>query len=191
MRRPHIKFNKGFLRRAGWLSLVILFVITGLGVGVVAFWQNTHQSKDQTSSSNNITCSQDFKPLNQQPKDGKVKGAQLVDFKPPQKIKYLKCVDYKIGTGATATASSLVTVNYVGALASDGKIFDDSFDNNQAFTTSLSQVIPGWSIGVPGMKVGGIRRLYIPAQYAYANQSLDGIPANSDLVFDIQLANLK
>ncbi len=131
-------------------------------------------------------------PPNQQPKNGKVKGAQLADFKPGKKIDYVSCIDYKVGTGKEIRSSTAtVTVKYVGALASDGTIFDSSFDSGQPLTIQLTQVIQGWGDGLQGMKAGGFRRIFIPAQYGYGTQSVPGIPPNSDLVFDVQLLDVK
>ncbi len=171
------------MHRAVWLTLVILFVLTSVGVGIYAFWVNTHK----TNSTDVIACSKTGNIPNQQPANGSVKGAKLADFKAPQKFTYVKCNDFKVGTGAAVTASSTVTVQYVGALASDGTIFDSSLDTGQPATFGLSQVIPGWSDGLQGMKVGGFRRLFIPAQYGYGSQGVNGIPPNSDLVFDVTL----
>jgi hypothetical protein len=100
--------------------------------------------------------------------------------------------DVKVGTGAEATSSSTVTVNYTGYLT-DGTIFDSNllakFGHEEPFTTSLSSgVIVGWMDGIPGMKVGGERRLDIPASLAYGSSgSGTSIPPNAELVFDITL----
>ncbi len=176
------------LNRLGWLMLALLFLLTGVGVGVYYFWINTHPNSQSTT----IQCDKGDKVPNQQPKDGKVKGASLADFTPPKKAAYLTCIDYVVGTGAAVTSTkNTVTVLYVGALASDGVIFDDSLDSGQPLTIGLDQVITGWGDGLQGMKVGGFRRLFIPAQYGYGAQAQTGIPANSDLVFDIRLLDVK
>ena len=190
--RPNFLSTKDKLRRAGWILLVVLFLVTGLGVGIYSFLTNMNGSSSPTS--NYIQCAKGAKEPNQQPVNGKVRGAKLADFTSLKNkhIDYLSCTDYKVGTGAQITASNqTVTVKYVGALASTGEIFDDSFDNGQAFSTQLTQVITGWSNGLMGMKVGGMRRVFIPAQYAYGSQSVSNIPANSDLVFDVQLTAVK
>jgi FKBP-type peptidyl-prolyl cis-trans isomerase len=171
-----------------WGFMAVLFVGTALGVGIYAFIVNTHNNP----SSNYIKCSN--KSLGQQKpgKNGKYEGAQLVGYTPVKSIDYVYCQDLKVGNGATATATSTVTATYTGALATSGKIFQSSLDTGQPFTAALnSGVIQGWSAGVPGMKVGGTRRLFIPAQYAYGSQSVAGIPPNSDLVFDITLLAVK
>ena len=176
-------------RRLGWLALAVLFVVTGLGVGVYAFWVNTHPS----SNSNVISCAKGGAVPAQKPgSSGKLFGAKLANFNPPVKVSYIHCTDYKVGSGAMVQSSSTVSVQYVGALAADGFIFDSSFDRSQPFTTTLDQVIAGWGVGMQGMQPGGIRRIFIPAQYGYGVQgSPPLIPANSDLVFDVQLLSVK
>ncbi len=108
----------------------------------------------------------------------------------------LQYVDLKVGTGATAAANQKVTVNYTGWLT-DGTVFDSSliasFQHQQpaSFSLDTNSVIQGWVEGVPGMKVGGIRRLWLPAALAYgANPPSTTIPANATLVFDIQLVSI-
>lgn len=176
------------MHRFIWGFMAALFVVTALGVGVYAFVINTHNNP----SDNYIKCP--VKPVGEQKagKNGKYEGAKLVGLTPVKHIDYVYCQDLKVGNGATATATSSVTATYTGALATSGKIFQSSLDTGQPFTASLSSgVIQGWTAGVPGMKVGGTRRLFIPAQYAYGAQSVAGIPANSDLVFDITLLAVK
>jgi FKBP-type peptidyl-prolyl cis-trans isomerase len=96
--------------------------------------------------------------------------------------------DITVGTGPVAAAGNTVTVNYVGTLL-NGTKFDSSYDRNQPFTFRLGTgaVIAGWDQGVPGMRVGGKRRLTIPPNLAYGNQANGPIPANSTLRFDIEL----
>jgi FKBP-type peptidyl-prolyl cis-trans isomerase len=99
--------------------------------------------------------------------------------------------DLVVGTGATAAAGDLVTVNYVGTLT-NGTKFDSSYDRGQPYTFRIGagQVIAGWDQGVPGMKVGGKRRLTIPPSLGYGNQANGSIPANSTLVFEIELVSI-
>jgi peptidylprolyl isomerase len=77
--------------------------------------------------------------------------------------------DLTPGTGPAATASSTVVADYVGVSCSTGKIFDSSYSSGQPATFPLSNVIPGWQQGLPGMKVGGTRLLGIPAELAYGS----------------------
>lgn len=179
---------KNFLRRGGWVFLALLFVGTALVGGIYALVANGGSG----GSNNYIDCPAKKVGTQKPGKNKKYQGAKLVDFTPVQSVGYLKCWDIKKGTGATATATSQITATYTGALASNGTIFQSSLDSGQPFTASLSGgVIQGWTAGIPGMKVGGTRRLLIPAQYAYGPQAVAGIPANSDLVFDITLLSVK
>ena len=102
--------------------------------------------------------------------------------------------DEVVGTGATAEAGDSVTVNYVGSLT-DGTVFDASANHGTTgftFTLGAGQVIKGWDEGVAGMKEGGTRELLIPAALAYGSQSpAPSIPANSDLVFQVQLLKVQ
>lgn len=99
-------------------------------------------------------------------------------------------LQYKVtkqGTGKQPTASSVVTVHYTGKLL-DGKVFDSSVERGEPIEFPLNQVIPGWTEGLQLMKEGGKATLYIPSQLAYGEQGVSGtIPANSTLVFDVEL----
>jgi len=99
--------------------------------------------------------------------------------------------DLVLGTGATAVAGDLITVHYVGTLTNGAK-FDSSYDRNQPYTFRLGTgaVIAGWDQGVPGMRVGGKRRLTIPPSLAYGNQAVQSIPPNSTLIFEIDLLSI-
>ncbi len=96
--------------------------------------------------------------------------------------------DLIVGTGPEAKAGDTVTVNYVGVLFKGGKVFDASWSRHEPSTFSLNQVIPGWTKGIPGMKVGGRRELIIPGPLAYgAAGHPPTIPPNATLVFVIDL----
>jgi FKBP-type peptidyl-prolyl cis-trans isomerase len=110
-----------------------------------------------------------------------------------QGVTKLESTDEVVGTGAEAVAGKQVTVNYVGTLT-NGTTFDSSYSRNQPFTFTLGagQVIKGWDQGVVGMKVGGKRKLVIPADLAYGSQSPSAaIPPNSTLVFEIELVSVQ
>lgn len=94
-----------------------------------------------------------------------------------------------LGTGHEVKKEGIVVAHYHGTLRSDGSEFDSSFRRGQPVAFPLTGVIKGWQDGVPGMKVGGVRKLTIPAALAYGAQARDKIPANSDLVFVIQLVD--
>jgi peptidylprolyl isomerase len=100
--------------------------------------------------------------------------------------------DLVVGTGDEATRGRQITVDYTGWLP-NGKVFDSSKPEDRnpiMFTLGQGRVIEGWEQGVPGMKVGGVRKLVIPAELAYGNQSRGEIPANSVLVFDVELLSV-
>ncbi|MCA9381375.1 FKBP-type peptidyl-prolyl cis-trans isomerase [Candidatus Dojkabacteria bacterium] len=85
-----------------------------------------------------------------------------------------------------------VVANYRGWLASTGEEFDSSFKNGSSdgVQFSLNGVIEGWQQGVPGMKIGEIRRIFIPSELGYGDQDTGAIPANSDLIFDVELVKI-
>ena len=102
----------------------------------------------------------------------------------------LKYEDIKVGTGKEAKKGDTVSVHYTGWLAKDKKKFDSSHDRNMPFTFELGagRVIKGWDEGVAGMKVGGKRKLMIPAKLGYgARGAGDDIPPNADLIFEVEL----
>ncbi|MCH5242186.1 MAG: FKBP-type peptidyl-prolyl cis-trans isomerase [Muribaculaceae bacterium] len=98
----------------------------------------------------------------------------------------LKYVIAQEGTGKSPKATDTVTVHYVGTLT-DGTQFDSSIDRGQSIDFPLNRVIPGWTEGLQLMKEGGTAVFYIPSNLAYGPQELPGIPANSNLIFWVQL----
>ena len=108
----------------------------------------------------------------------------------PSGLKYL---DIQTGTGAIAQPGQKATVHYTGWLA-NGQKFDSSLDRNEPFefTLSAGMVIKGWDEGVAGMKVGGKRRLVIPAALGYGARGAGGvIPPNAELIFEVELLGLR
>jgi len=100
--------------------------------------------------------------------------------------------DMKIGDGVEAKEGAVVLAHYHGTLRADPKVeFDSTFKNGEPLGFPLAHVIPGWQRGIPGMKVGGVRRLTIPAAMAYGDKAAGPlVPANSDLVFVVQLVDV-
>lgn len=113
----------------------------------------------------------------------------LEDFTPVETVTELQIIDRTEGTGDVAKAGDTVTVDYTGAIAATGHVFQSSKDFGKPISFGLDQVIKGWTDGIPGMKVGGTRRLIIPAEQAYGSRPPfgSGIPADAPLVFDVTL----
>lgn len=110
----------------------------------------------------------------------------------PSKYPSLKITDIVTGTGKAPAYGQRVTVHYVGTLT-NGTKFDSSRDRNQPFTFSIGtgEVIKGWDIGVSTMKVGGKRRLEIPPDLGYGSRAVGPIPANSTLIFEVELLGIQ
>ena len=101
--------------------------------------------------------------------------------------------DITVGDGKEAVAGTNVEVHYVGVAWSTQRQFDASWDRNETFEFGLGagQVISGWDQGVAGMKVGGRRRITIPAHLGYGSQSAGGvIKGGETLVFVVDLLNV-
>ena len=106
----------------------------------------------------------------------------------------LRYYDTKVGTGPSPKPGQTASMRYTGMLL-DGTVFDSTAQHGGApfeFPVGGGQVIPGWDEGVLTMKVGGRRRLVIPAGLAYgANPPTPAIPPNATLVFDVELVGVK
>jgi peptidylprolyl isomerase len=164
------------------LVIVVVFFVSSFALSAMVLWEQFFSESDDASKST-VTEQQDKK-------EGALEGTKLADFTPVESVSELQIIDTKVGDGDEVKQGDTVTAHYTGALAKDGTIFQSSHDMGQPIAFSLGGVIQGWQDGVPGMKVGGKRRLIIPAEQAYGPQSQGGIPANSDLVFDIELVKI-
>ena len=99
----------------------------------------------------------------------------------------LKYEDLQVGTGKEAKNGTSIEVHYTGWLT-DGTKFDSSKDSGKPFPLSLpGGVIAGWNEGIPGMKVGGKRKLVIPPALGYGDQGQGTIPPGATLVFEVEL----
>ncbi|GAB7197049.1 hypothetical protein OS11_33250 [Dickeya oryzae] len=96
----------------------------------------------------------------------------------------------KEGAGAAPKDSDTVVVNYKGTLV-DGTEFDNSYKRGEPLSFRLDGVIPGWTEGLKHVKKGGKIKLVIPPALAYGEAGVPGIPANSTLVFDVELLDIK
>ena len=100
-------------------------------------------------------------------------------------------VDQVVGTGASPRMDQSVTVHYTGTLASDGQKFDSSVDRGEPATFPMRGVISGFSEGLSTMRVGGKRTIYIPAALGYGPGGAGPIPPNSDLIFELELIDVR
>ena len=129
--------------------------------------------------------------VSHKPATSKINGKTVTLKATPSGLQYY---DIKVGTGPSPDAGQTAAVQYTGALP-DGTKFDSSYDHGTdpfEFPVGAGRVIKGWDEGVATMKVGGLRRLVIPADLAYGAESPSPkIPANATLVFDVELIAVK
>lgn len=165
-----------------------LFLLTSSALTIAIIVQNVSSKNDSKKAATSQATKPEVKKVN----PNKLEGTKLVGFEPTASIPELQKIDTTPGTGDEVKPGATVTVDYTGAVAATGVIFQSSKDSGQQVTFPLSQVIPGWTQGVPGMKAGGTRRLLIPAKLAYGGNPPQGsgIPANADLVFDITVSKV-
>lgn len=159
------------------LIIVAAFIFSSLAVSGLVIWE---MAKGDDASKNQQADTADIQKQLE----------QLQAQQNNQEAGSVEKTDIQVGNGAEAVAGKKVTVHYTGTLKSDGSKFDSSLDRGEPFTFELGvgQVIQGWDQGVEGMKVGGKRKLVIPAALAYGEQSPSpAIPPNSDLVFEVEL----
>lgn len=175
-------------QRAGALILAAVFFFSTVALTGFVIWQVREGNKDKAAQADATEDTSD--QTTNDTGENKLQGTKLANFEPNASVPTLTSTDPVVGTGDEVKPGDTVTAHYTGAVAATGVIFQSSHDGaNQPVEFSLSGVIKGWTDGVPGMKVGGTRRLLIPADQAYgANPpSGSGIPVDAALVFDIEL----
>ena len=105
--------------------------------------------------------------------------------------------DLKIGTDSSAKVGKIAVIHFVGWLSDNGKKgkeFFNSYDRGKpvSFKLGTKKVLQGWNAGVAGMKVGGKRRLMIPSELGYGAKGVDDVvPPNANLIFDVELLEVK
>ncbi len=100
-------------------------------------------------------------------------------------------VDEVVGTGPSPRMDQSVTVHYTGKLAADGRKFDSSVDRGEPATFPMRGVIRGFSEGLATMQVGGKRTIYIPSDLGYGPGGAGPIPPNADLIFELELIDIR
>lgn len=165
------------------------FIIATFGVGIAFLYQVLQDNKKNNEISQAIDASQQTNETTKNP--NALEGKNMDGFTPVATVDTLQIIDLEEGTGEVVKAGDTINFDYTGAVASTGKIFQSSLDTGQRAVYPLTSLIAGWQEGIPGMKVGGKRRLLIPSDKAYGAQAQPGIPANSDLVFDITIHSIE
>lgn len=159
------------------LVMAMAFLVTTVGVSAAVIYQIVQDNKDSSA-------------LKETTSSKKLEGTQMQNFTPVATVDTLQATDLTPGNGDEVKAGDTVTVDYTGAVAATGNIFQSSLDSGQPVTFGLNDVIVGWKEGLVGMKVGGTRRLLIPAEKAYGANPPSGIPVNAALVFDVTLHSI-
>jgi hypothetical protein len=170
--------NKG--QRVAAFSLAMLFLSTTVGAAGYVIYQL--RNEDAGLVEDTVTVEPEEAPVEDNT------GQVIDNFTGPSEVPELRFDDTVVGTGEAVTAGDTITIHYTGALATTGVIFDSSVPRGEPSTFPLDNLIAGWQQGIPGMKVGGKRRLFIPSDQGYgASGSGSAIPPNTDLIFDIEL----
>lgn len=183
-------------KQKGNTRLVISFVIVIIFVGLIVYTLANPKPESKLDLNNNINEEESLKLNNNNNNNNmniNTNERTLKDFTPVAKMTELEKIDIVVGTGDEVKAGDTVSVHYTGAVAGTGVVFQSSKDFGiEPITFPLSGVIRGWTDGIPGMKVGGTRRLIIPSDMAYGATPPpgSGIPANADLVFDVELVDI-
>ncbi len=186
-------------QRAFALTIALIFLVTTLATSVLVVMAIINEGKqnNNTSDTSNLNTTE-----NTSLPENALQGKQLENFTPIATTDGLQKIDLKEGTGRAVTGDDKLTLHYTGAVAATGTIFQSSKDTGTPIKTqdptgaqvklADASLIRGWLEGVPGMKVGGTRRLVIPAEQAYAANppAGSGIPENAVLIFDIELVSI-
>ncbi len=174
-------------KRIASVILAMLFLFTSIGFSVFIIYQIATQDKTKTTTTPDQAQKTDLC-------EGSVVAEKLPKpntYKPSGKINKLIVTDLQKGNGRVVKTGDCASVKYYGAL-SNGKLFQEDFTKPEGIKIRIEEgsAISGWVLGIPGMKVGGTRRLVIPPDLAYGDQVRQGIPANSTLVFVVKLLNI-
>ncbi len=188
--------------------LVIALAVVVLAAAAYAYSRTGENQPNPTNNNTNTMNEADLDALTEgeeggqrdaestQPEEDSASGAQEPVLAPDAasgQVEGLQVETLKAGTGTRQVASGdTVSVHYVGTLT-NGTKFDSSVDRGTPFATQIGvgRVIEGWDLGIVGMKVGEKRKLTIAPELGYGSQAVGSIPANSTLVFEVELLAIK
>ncbi len=188
--------RSNYVQRYGALFLAAVFLVTSVAFTAVVIWQSRDQNNvdDQTALQEQLNQQLEQQAATQG--EDMLEGTQLANFTPTtDPVTELQIIDLVEGTGDVVPEGATITAHYTGAYVVNGEIFQSSKDMGQPATFPLDGVIVGWTQGVPGMKVGGTRRLIIPGNLAYGEAPEGYTPGSTErpmgpLVFDIELVSI-
>lgn len=175
-----------------WLLIAtIIFFFVG-GTAITAWMSNRDAKQAEKKKAEVQKQIEEYQKNAQKQAEEEAAKPKEIDsaFKVEGDITEIKIIDEKTGDGAEVKLGDKIKVKYKLGLASTGEIQEE---NNEGIQFELKEggLIKGWTEGLPGMKVGGIRRLEIPSDKAYGVQGNRGIPANADLVFTVELLEIE
>lgn len=183
-------------QRVGAFFLALLFLLTTIGATVYVIWQI--RQSDSGIVNDTVADSSKSEQSDQEAKCGQKSYDAVEPMSIPTTttastpITELQTIDISEGDGTEVQAGDCVAALYYGTLATDGTKFDENYTTGKPIEFSLNGVIDGWKEGIPGMKVGGVRRLLIPSAQGYGEAGAgDSIPPNSDLVFEVKIVGVR
>ena len=178
--------------------LIAVMIFSAIAGGLILLAQNNDTPPETTAANNDNLNEEELVSGCQSSEDAlATPGTPVGDWPTTidKTLTELQVTDLREGTGAELKLDDCISVHYRLSLA-DGTPVDgnDTFEELGqpiAFKLSEGDLIPGWTAGLPGMKEGGFRRLLVPASMAYGETARPGIPANSDLIFDVELVKIE
>ncbi len=181
------------LTRYEKIGITVSIIVVVVALGIARFFQLKHTGvvAEDTNTANNTS---DIIRVDSHAPDtnAAMKQAILNGSTGEGDITKLIVSDAIVGTGREVKVGDTVTVNYIGLLK-DGPEFDNSYKKKKPFSFKVgaSDVIKGWDQGIIGMKEGGQRILVVPPRLGYGNAIVGPLPANSTLIFLIELLSIK